>query len=113
MTPAIATKDEELDRALRAVADRNRRAILSVVRASPRSVNDIAAELGLSQQVASHHLQVLRAAKLASSTRVGKQQFFVVETDGLAAVQAFLNEFWPSKLNALKAAVEAKVRKDG
>ena len=113
MTLASATDDAELDRALRAVADRNRRAILSVVRSKPRSVNEIAVELGLSQQVASHHLQVLRAAKLASSTRVGKQQFFVVETDGLAAVQDFLNEFWPNKLDALKAAVEAKVRKDG
>lgn len=113
MTSAVVPEDEALDRALRAVADRNRRAILSVVRNSPRSVGDIANELGLSQQVTSHHLQVLRAAKLASSTRVGKQQFFVVETDGLTAVQAFLSEFWPSKLDALKAAVEAKVRKDG
>ena len=79
--------DQELDLALRAVADRNRRAILSIVRIGPRSVGEIAVELALSQQVASHHLQVLRRAKLASSKRVGKQQFFVVETDGLAAVQ--------------------------
>ena len=113
MNSAAISNGETLDRALRAVADRNRRAILATVRSNPRSVGDIANELGLSQQVTSHHLQVLRAANLASSTRVGKQQFFVVETDGLAAVQAFLNEFWPSKLNALKAAVEAKARSDG
>lgn len=113
MTPAPAADSEALDRALRAVADRNRRAILSIVRNNPRSVGDIAQELGLSQQVTSHHLQVLRAARLASSTRVGKQQFFVVETDGLTAVQAFLNAFWPNKLDALKAAVEAKARRDG
>ncbi len=113
MISGAVSEDEVLDRALRAVADRNRRAILATVRSKPRSVGDIAHELGLSQQVTSHHLQVLRAAKLASSTRVGKQQFFVVKTDGLAAVQAFLNEFWPSKLNALKAAVEAKAQSDG
>lgn len=113
MRSTAAIGDSELDQALRAVADRNRRAILSVVRTKPRSVNEIAAELGLSQQVTSHHLQVLRGARLASSTRMGKQQLFAVETDGLAAVQAFLNDFWPDKLSALKAAVEAKVREGG
>lgn len=101
-------QDEALDKALRAVADGNRRAILSLVRSGPRSVGDIAQALGLSQQVTSHHLQVLRAAGLASSTRAGKQHLFVVETDGLAAVQSFLNEFWPTRLAALKEAVETR-----
>lgn len=113
MTSAQSADDDHLDLALRAVADRNRRAILSIVRSGPRSVGEIALELEVSQQVASHHLQVLRRAKLASSTRVGKQQFFAVETDGLATVQTFLNEFWPNKLTALKAAVEAKAHQDG
>lgn len=99
---------DDLDRALRAVADANRRAILAVVRSGPRSVGQIAQEVGLSQQVTSHHLGVLRAARLARSTRAGKHHLFVIETDGLAAVQAYLNEFWPTKLAALKAAVESR-----
>ncbi|MBA3675902.1 MAG: winged helix-turn-helix transcriptional regulator [Sphingosinicella sp.] len=99
---------QDLDRALRAVADANRRAILAVVRSGPRSVGQIAEKVGLSQQVTSHHLSVLRAARLASCARVGKRHFFSVETDGLVAVQAYLDGFWPTKLAALKAAVESR-----
>ena len=50
----------DLDLALRALADGNRRAILRVIRADPQSVGVIAEEVGLSQQTASHHLGVLR-----------------------------------------------------
>lgn len=98
----------DLDRSLRALADGNRRAILAVVRSRPRSVGEIAAQLGLSQQTTSHHLGVLRAAGLASSTREGTRHLFSVRPDGLAAVRSYLDEFWPTKLGALKAAVEAK-----
>ncbi len=109
-----ANSPMELDRALRAVADANRRAILAVIRGEPRSVGEIAKTLGLSQQVTSHHLSVLKAARLADSTRVGKQHLFAPQTDGLEVVQMFLNDFWPTKLSALKAAVEArKVGRDG
>ena len=98
----------ELDRALRAVADPNRRAILAVIRGAPRSVGEIAEALELSQQVTSHHLGVLKKARLAESTPVGKLHVYSTQTDGLEVVQTFLNDFWPTKLSALKAAVEAK-----
>lgn len=98
----------DLDLALRALADPNRRAILAVVRAGPCPVGQIAAEVGLSQQTTSHHLGVLRAAGLARGTRVGTRHLFAVDTDGLAAVRAYLDGFWPAKLTALKAAVEAR-----
>ncbi|WP_129667059.1 ArsR/SmtB family transcription factor [Phytoactinopolyspora endophytica] len=98
----------DLDQALRALADGNRRAILSVVRSGPRSVGRIADEVGLSQQTTSHHLGVLRAAGLASRTRDGTRHLFAVDTDGLAAVRAYLDEFWPTKLAALKTAIESQ-----
>lgn len=98
----------DLDQALRALADPNRRAILAVVRSGPRSVGQIADAVGLSQQTTSHHLGVLRSAGLASSTRAGTRHLFAVNTDGLAAVRAYLDEFWPNKLAALKAAVESR-----
>lgn len=104
----------DLDQALHALADANRRAILAVVRSGPRSVGQIANEVGLSQQTASHHLRVLRTAGLASRTKVGTRHLFAVNTDGLAAVRAYLDEFWPARLAALKAAVESSEdRSDG
>lgn len=52
----------DLDLALRALADGNRRAILRVIRSAPQPVGAIAEEVGLSQQTTSHHLGVLRKA---------------------------------------------------
>lgn len=98
----------ELDLALRALADPNRRAILAVVRAGPRPVGQIAEQVGLSQQTTSHHLGVLRSAGLASRTTEGTRHLFAINTDGLAAVRSYLDDFWPTKLAALKAAIEAR-----
>jgi DNA-binding transcriptional ArsR family regulator len=100
--------DVALDRALRALADGNRRAILGVIRSSPRPVGELADDVGLSQQAASHHLRVLRTAGLVTETRVGVRHLFAVDTDGLAAVRSYLDDFWPTKLAALRDAVEAR-----
>lgn len=98
----------DLDLALRALADGNRRAILRVIRSAPQPVGAIADEVGLSQQATSHHLGVLRKAGLALGTREGTRHLFVVDTDGLAAVRSYLDDFWPKKLADLKAAIESR-----
>ena len=99
---------ETLDLALRALADGNRRAILASIRSEPKSVGAVADELGLSQQTTSHHLGVLRRAGLASGVRDGTRHLFAVDTDGLAAVRGYLDDFWPSRLAALKRVVEER-----
>ncbi|WP_120004985.1 ArsR/SmtB family transcription factor [Nesterenkonia muleiensis] len=99
---------EDVDLALRALADGNRRAILRAIRSAPRSVGVIAEEVRLSQQTTSHHLGVLRKAGLALGTREGTRHLFAVNTDGLAAVRSYLDDFWPSKLSALKTALEVR-----
>lgn len=107
---AMASEAVDLDLALRALADVNRRAILAAIRSEPRSVGSVAEELGLSQQTTSHHLGVLRGAGLATGRRDGTRHLFVISTDGLAAVRSYLDEFGPTKLSALKAAVESRDR---
>lgn len=91
---------------MRALADGNRRAILSLVRDRPLAVGEIADQAALSQQTVSHHLRVLRGAGLVSEQRDGTRHLFVVRTDGLAVVRAFLDDFWPTHLAALKRAAE-------
>lgn len=98
----------DLDLALRALADGNRRAILREIRSDSLPVGAIADAVGLSQQTTSHHLGVLRRAGLAASTREGTRHLFAVDTDGLAAVRSYLDDFWPDKLAALKAVIEAR-----
>ena len=103
---------DDLDLALRALADGNRRAILRLIRSSPLPVGEIAESAGLSQQTTSHHLGVLRNAGLAVSSREGTRHLFAVSTDGLAAVRSYLDDFWPGKLATLKAVIEAREGED-
>jgi DNA-binding transcriptional ArsR family regulator len=100
--------DPALDSALRALADPNRRSILAAVRLSGRAVGEIAERVGLSQQAVSHHLKVLRDAGLVSESRQGTRHLFAVRSDGFEAARAYLDDFWPTRLAALKSAVEGR-----
>jgi len=95
-----------LDVALRALADENRRTILSLVCDQPLAVGDIATQVDVTQQAVSHHLGVLKKAGLVDETRDGTRHLFAVRTDGFEAVRSYLDDFWPTKLAALKKAVE-------
>jgi DNA-binding transcriptional ArsR family regulator len=101
-----ATGSVDLDAALRALADGSRRTILAVVRDRQRAVGEIAGEVAMSQQAVSHHLRVLRGAGLVSERREGTRHLFTVRSDGFEVVQAYLTDFWPSHLAALRRASE-------
>jgi DNA-binding transcriptional ArsR family regulator len=99
-----------LDVALRALADGTRRTILAVVRDRPLAVGEIAGEVAVSQQAVSHHLRVLRGAGLVHEQREGTRHLFSVRSDGFDVVQAYLTDFWPTHLAALKRASERAAR---
>lgn len=101
-----------LDRAFGALAEPNRRAILGVLREGRLAVGEIASELGLSQQIVSHHLKVLRAAGLVEGSRSGTRHLFAVQVEGLAVGKAFFDDFWPERLSILKHVVEQSVAGD-
>jgi DNA-binding transcriptional ArsR family regulator len=109
---AQSAHDSEVDRALRALADANRRAILSAIRATALPVGELAADVGLSQQTTSHHLGVLREAGLVKESRQGRRHLFAVNSDGFAATRDYLDAFWPDKLAALRDAVESHTNHD-
>ena len=102
----------DLDSALRALADANRRAILRAVRSDPRPVGSIAEELGLSQQTTSHHLGVLREAGLATGTREGTRHLFAVNTDGLGAVRSYSGGFLAEQALGAHSSVEPGEERD-
>jgi DNA-binding transcriptional ArsR family regulator len=107
----MAQRAQAADVAWQALADGNRRRILALVRDRPRAVGEVANQLGVSQQIASHHLRVLRTAGLVTERRERTRHLFVVRADGLAAVSDFLEGFWPSHLRSLKHAAESAARK--
>jgi len=100
-----------VDSALRALAEPNRRRILALVRDQPHTVNAIAEHIGMSQQAVSFHLQVLSGAGLVTQRRERTRHLYSVRTDGLEVVRDFLDGFWPTHLAALKHAAEAETRK--
>jgi DNA-binding transcriptional ArsR family regulator len=105
--------EPDVDAALRALADRNRRSILAVVRERPHAVGEIAEQVSMSQQAVSHHLRVLRGAGLVVERREGTRHLFAVRADGFEVVREFLDTFWPARLAALKQVTEEKARRKG
>src|SRR4029077_5450321 len=100
-----------LDAALHALADPNRRRILSLVRDQPRAVGDIAQHVDMSQQAGPPPLHVLRGAGLVTEHHERTRHLFMVRTDGLRIVRDFLDGFWPSHLAALKEVAEQEARR--
>ena len=60
----------------RLMGDPSRLRIILACAVEPISVNDIAEQLGLAQSLVSHHLRLLRAARLVRGERRGKQVFY-------------------------------------
>jgi DNA-binding transcriptional ArsR family regulator len=96
------------DAALKALAEPNRRTILTLVAAEPRPVGDIAGHLDITPQAVSRHLKVLHEAGLVDERREGTRHLFVVNPDGFAAVQEFLAGFWTEHLARLGTVLASK-----
>jgi DNA-binding transcriptional ArsR family regulator len=92
---------------LAALAEPRRRAMLRLVRDEPLSVKKIAEHFDISQQAVSQHLKVLRDAGLVAVRPEGQRRLYVVRPEGLGSLDAYLADFWPSRLRRLKRAVEA------
>lgn len=75
------------------VADPNRRAILSLLLASERSVGEIARALNLSQPSVSKHLRVLREAGCVESRVEAQRRLYRLRPEPLLALDAWLAPF--------------------
>jgi DNA-binding transcriptional ArsR family regulator len=96
-----------VEEVLKALAEPRRQQILRLVRATPRSVGEIAEQVDITQQAVSQHLQVLKDAGLVAVRQDGTRRLYAIRPDGLASLDRFLAELWPAGLQRLKAAVEA------
>jgi DNA-binding transcriptional ArsR family regulator len=92
---------------LKALAEPRRQQILRLVRATPRSVGEIAEQIDITQQAVSQHLQVLKDAGLVAARQHGTRRLYAIRPDGLESLDRFLAELWPTGLQRLKTAVEA------
>ena len=83
----------------KAVADETRQQIMSLLCCQWLCVSDVVEKLGnVSQPTVSHHLAVLRDAELVHTRRQGKQIFYSLNQDAVAACCGVLMQnFAPEK----------------
>ena len=87
------------------IAEPNRRAILSLLLSSERSVGEIERKLRLSQPSVSKHLKVLREAGFVESRVEAQQRFYRLRPEPLMELDEWLapfRRFWSKHLDALE-----------
>ncbi|MCL5995484.1 MAG: metalloregulator ArsR/SmtB family transcription factor [Chloroflexi bacterium] len=83
------------------MCDPNRLRIFASLRSGERCVQDIGFEVGLPQNLVSHHLSVLREAGLVKTRRDGHWVCYSVNRDVLAAIYPALKRvFDPDRVRA-------------
>jgi DNA-binding transcriptional ArsR family regulator len=92
--------------ALTALADPTRRRVFEELRSGPKSVGVIAARLPVSRPAVSQHLRVLREAGLVGDRPEGTRRVYYIDPKGLAALRAWLDQFWDRALAAFEAEAE-------
>ncbi len=87
------------------IAEPNRRAILSLLVSSQRSVGEIARQLRMPQPTVSKHLRVLREAGFVESTVDAQRRLYRLKPEPLREVEAWLAPFrqlWSAHVDALE-----------
>ena len=87
------------------IAEPNRRAILSLLISSQRSVGEIERQLRMPQPMVSKHLRVLREAGFVESMVDAQRRLYRLKPEPLQEVDAWLapfRRFWSAHVNALE-----------
>ena len=111
MARAATTTD-----AFNAVAEPQRRRILTLLKGRERPVNELAGALRVSQTRVSKHLRVLREVGLVSVRAAGQQRLYKLDARGLKPIHDWVGgfeEFWSQSFDRLDAYVKQLQRKEG
>ena len=77
-----------------ALGDANRRAIVELLGAGERSVQEIADLLPISRPAVSRHLRLLKQAGLVVEKPVGTRRIYQLHDEGMEAVKAYVERVW-------------------
>jgi DNA-binding transcriptional ArsR family regulator len=94
-----------LETVFEVIAEPNRRAILSFLVASQRSVGEIERHLHMPQPTVSKHLRVLRDAGVVEATVDAQRRLYRLNPESLREVEAWLAPFrqlWTAHVDALE-----------
>ena len=87
-----------------AIAEAQRRPIIDLLSHGERSVNDVAAALGIRQPQASKHLRVLKEVDLVSVRGSGQQRLYRLNGEGLKPIHDWtmtFERFWAESFDRL------------
>ncbi|BAL89736.1 putative ArsR-family transcriptional regulator [Actinoplanes missouriensis 431] len=101
-------EDEQVDEALRALAEPRRRAILRLVAHDELAAGEISAAFEVSRTAISQHLTVLKQAGLLTERRAGTRRLYRAQPEGLAGLREFLDTMWSDALDVGRRLVEAE-----
>ena len=97
-----------VDAALKALAEPRRREIVRLVWSQELPATDIADRFrDVTRPAISQHLAVLKDAKLVTERREGTRRLYKANTDTMAELRAFLDDYWTSGLERLRNVAEA------
>src|SRR5690242_20842809 len=94
-----------VDSAFEVIAEPNRRAILSLLASSERSVGEIERHLRMPQPSVSKHLRVLREAGFVQARVDAQRRLYRLRPEPLMEVEAWLapfRRFWSAHVDALE-----------
>ena len=94
---------EELADLFHLLGDATRLRIVLACLAQPTAVGDIAASLDLSSSLVSHHLRLLRAARIVKAERQGKQVFSSAADAHISSLLANMFEHIAEPANGIDA----------
>jgi DNA-binding transcriptional ArsR family regulator len=100
---------QTVESAFEIIAEPNRRAILSLLVSSQRSVGEIERQLRMSQPTVSKHLRVLREAGFVESTVDAQRRFYRLKPGPFQEVDDWLAQFrrfWSAHVDALERHLE-------
>lgn len=100
----------QVESAFAILAEPNRRAILTLLVNSQRTVGDLERQLGMSQPSVSKHLRVLREAGLVEATIDAQRRLYRLKPQPLQEIDAWLGpfrRFWTPYMDALERHLDA------
>ena len=87
-------KVKKQSNAFDALGNSHRRAIVEMLAARPRSVQEIADRLPISRPAVSRHLRLLNKAGLVGDEQAGTRRLYHLDEQGAEAARKYLEQVW-------------------
>jgi DNA-binding transcriptional ArsR family regulator len=102
-----------------AIADPNRRIILSMLSDGKLNINQVADNFDITRSAVSQHMKILTECGLVSISKKGRERYCEAKLDKLGEIWDWLNQykkFWEDKFDAMEQAlkeIQTKNKKHG